>query len=56
MSNVCGVYAECMLEVYKQYIKGRAKRDNIENGITQLFYKTTQAQLNAKDLINYVRK
>lgn len=25
MSSVCGVYAECMLEVYKQYIKGISK-------------------------------
>ncbi len=54
--DVKSCFSELLKYYDKQYIKGRAKRDNIENGITQLFYKTTQAQLNAKDLINYVRK
>ena len=54
--DVKSCFRELLKYYDKQYIKGRAKRDNIENGITQLFYKTTQAQLNAKDLINYVRK
>ena len=54
--DVKSCFSELLKYYDKQYIKGRAKRDIIENGITQLFYKTTQAQLNAKDLINYVRK
>lgn len=54
--DVKSCFSELLKYYDKQYIKGRAKRDNIENGITQLFYKTTQAQLNATDLINYVRK
>ena len=54
--DVKSCFSELLKYYDKQYIKGRAKRDNIENGITQLFYKTTQAQLNAKDLINYVTK
>ena len=54
--DVKSCFSELLKYYDKQYIKGRAKRDSIENGITQLFYKTTQAQLNAKDLINYVRK
>lgn len=54
--DVKSCFSELLKYYDKQYIKGRAKRDNIENGITQLFYKTTQAQLNATNLINYVRK
>jgi tRNA 2-selenouridine synthase len=54
--DVKSCFSELLKYYDKQYIKGRAKRDNIKNGITQLFYKTTQAQLNATDLINYVRK
>ena len=54
--DVKSCFSELLKYYDKQYIKGRAKRDNIEDGITQLFYKTTQAQLNATDLINYVRK
>jgi tRNA 2-selenouridine synthase len=54
--DVKSCFSELLKYYDKQYIKGKAKRDNIENGITQLFYKTTQAQLNATDLINYVKK
>ncbi len=55
-NDIKSCFSELLKYYDKQYLKGRAKRNNIENEITQLFYNTTQAHLNAEDLIKYVRK